>query len=51
MRSTVGINAFPYTENTWVRQVTVTHPLFVLGVISANTTFPNNGAHTHIQDE
>ena len=28
----------------------ITHPLIVLGVISANATFPNNGANTHIQN-
>ena len=34
-----------------VRQVTVTHPLIVLGVVTANATFPNNCANTHIHDE
>ena len=42
-------------KNVWVRQVevraAVTHPLIVLGVVNANATFPNDSAHTHIQDE
>ena len=29
----------------------ITHPLIVLGVVNANATFPNDSAHTHIQDE
>ena len=29
----------------------ITHPLIVLGVVNANATFPNDSAHTQIQDE
>ena len=29
----------------------ITHPLIVFGVVNANATFPNDSAHTQIQDE
>ena len=53
MRSTVNWTiALFCMENLRVRQLaTVTHPLIVLGVVSANATFPNDSASTHIQDD
>ena len=29
----------------------ITHPLIFLSVVNANATFPNDSAHTQIQDE
>ena len=52
MRSTVNwTNAFFDTKERRGDKFGVTHPLIVLGVVSANATFPNDSAHTHIQDE
>ena len=38
----------PLCDRTWVSHVT--HPLIVLGVVSANATFPNDISNTHIQN-